>query len=117
MSADQLIAKALSTNSEEEAIACLLMARKKSMSMKNKISDEVPIDRQQLNDLVRKYNDLVNNYVDLTSVKNDYRQKFVDADAKFIKSKKQASFYLSLVYLSGFIITILAALLTGIALS
>lgn len=116
MSADQLIAKALSTDSEEEAIACLRMARKKSMVMKNKISSEISKDRQQLIDLVHKYNELVNNYIDLTAVKNDYRQKFVDADAKFIKSKKQVSFYLSIVYLSGMIITTLATLLTGIAL-
>jgi hypothetical protein len=115
MSADQLIAKALSTTSEQEAIACLLMARKKSMVMKNKISSETTEDRQKLIDLVDKYNDLVNNYIDLLATKNDYRQKFADADAKFIKSKKQSEFYLSLVYFLGFTIVTLAALLTGIA--
>lgn len=33
MSADQLIAKALSTTSEDEAIACLVMARKKGLKI------------------------------------------------------------------------------------
>lgn len=115
MSADQLIAKALSTTSEQEAIACLRMARKKSMVMKNTISSEITEDRQKLIDLVDKYNNLVNDYVILVTTKNNYQQKFLDANAKFIKFKKRSEFYLSLVYFLGFTIVTLATLLTGIA--
>lgn len=62
MSADQLIAKALSTTSEEEAIACLVMARKKGFKLGSSAYDIHTIESRtdQLRNLLDMYNTLRN---------------------------------------------------------
>jgi hypothetical protein len=87
MSANQLIAKALSTASEEEAIACLRMARKKSLKMNGSIPEEVSEDRQKLINLINKYNELARSYNALMEMRNEYRQQYVDSRALLDKTK------------------------------
>jgi hypothetical protein len=72
MSADQLIAKALSTDSEDEAIACLVMARKKGLklgSVKTDGKHTVESRTRQLQNLLDMYNKLKSDHYD---VKNFY---------------------------------------------
>jgi hypothetical protein len=66
MSADQLIAKALSTTSEEEAIACLVMARKKGLKLGSSGSSQgghtVESRTAELRNMIEKYNNLAEKY-------------------------------------------------------
>ncbi len=60
MSADQLIAKALSTDSEDEAIACLVMARKKGLKLGVSADGKhtVKSSTKQLQNVLDMYNTL-----------------------------------------------------------
>jgi hypothetical protein len=79
MSADQLLAKALSTDSEDEAIACLRMARKKGFKLGTSNGGHTVESRtQQLRDMIDRYNQLGRDYHTLNGRLND-RNKENDA--------------------------------------
>lgn len=66
MSADQLLAKALSTDSEDEAVACLKMARKKGLKLGTSNNGHTVESRtQQLRDLLHMYNQLRSDHYDV----------------------------------------------------
>lgn len=66
MSADQLLAKALSTDSEDEAVACLKMARKKGLKLGTSNGAHTVESRtQQLRNLLDMYNELRSDYYDV----------------------------------------------------
>lgn len=86
MSADQLIAKALSTTSEEEAIACLVMARKKGMKLGSSSDGKHTVESRtkQLQNLLDMYNTLKRDHQKLINKFNEHEH-----DAS--KLKKQIS--------------------------
>jgi hypothetical protein len=69
MSADQLLSKALSTDSEDEAIACLKMARKKGLKLDSSSESNgkhtVESRTKQLQDLLDIYNQLRSDHYDV----------------------------------------------------
>ena len=69
MSADQLLSKALSTDSEDEAIACLRMARKKGLKLNSSGTSNgghtVESRTKQLQDLLDIYNQLRSDHYDV----------------------------------------------------
>jgi len=90
MSADQLIAKALSTTSEEEAIACLVMARKKGLKLGSSGSSQgghtVESRTAELRRVIDMYNNLVEKY---KSDINYHSQKVPVLEKRVAGLKKQ----------------------------
>lgn len=78
MSADQLLAKALSTDSEDEAIACLKMARKKGLKIStSKDGHTVESRTNQLQNLLDMYNKLRREYSALANKFNEHEHENV----------------------------------------
>ena len=73
MSADQLMSKALSTDSEDEAIACLVMARKKGLKLGSSVDGKHTVESRtnQLNNLLDMYNTLRRDHYKLVKQFND----------------------------------------------
>ena len=78
MSADQLLAKALSTDSEDEAIACLKMARKKGLKIStSKDGHTVESRTNQLQNLLDMYNKLRREHFALVNKFNEHEHENV----------------------------------------
>jgi hypothetical protein len=78
MSADQLLAKALSTDSEDEAIACLKMARKKNLKISTAEDGHTVESRtNQLIRLLEMYNNLRQDHYTLTNKFNEHEHENV----------------------------------------
>jgi hypothetical protein len=90
MSADQLIAKALSTTSEEEAIACLVMARKKGLKLVSSSDGKHTVESRtkQLQNLLDMYNTLKRDHQKLINKFNEHEHENVINASKL---KKQIS--------------------------
>lgn len=90
MSADQLIAKALSTSSEEEAIACLVMARKKGLKLGVSAHGKHTVESRtnQLRNLLDMYNKLNRDHRNLINKFNEHEHENVINASKL---KKQIS--------------------------
>jgi hypothetical protein len=76
MSADQILSKALSTDSEDEAIACLKMARKKGLKLDSSSESNgkhtVESRTNQLQNLLDMYNKLRREYSALANKFNEH---------------------------------------------
>ena len=81
MSADQLLSKALSTDSEDEAIACLRMARKKGLKLGSSGASNgvhtVESRTKQLQQLLDTYNELRQEHRVLKNKFNDHEHENV----------------------------------------
>lgn len=78
MSADQLLAKALSTDSEDEAIACLKMARKKGLKISTAEDGHTVESRtNQLQNLLDMYNKLRLEHFMLKNTFNEHEHENV----------------------------------------
>jgi len=86
MSADQLISKALSTDSEDEAIACLVMARKKGLKLGSSADGKHTVESRtiQLRNLWDMYNMLRNDNREL-------KKELDSRDSEVSKLNKQLS--------------------------
>lgn len=88
MSAEQLIAKALSTDSEDEAIACLRMARKKGL---NSSSPSTSKGRHTVESRTNQLQDLLDTYNRLRSDHYYLKKRLRDRDEETSALKKQVS--------------------------
>jgi hypothetical protein len=81
MSADQILSKALSTDSEDEAIACLKMARKKGLKLDSSSESNgkhtVESRTKQLQQLLDTYNELRQEHRVLKNKFNDHEHENV----------------------------------------
>jgi len=86
MSADQLMSKALSTDSEDEAIACLVMARKKGLKLGSSVDGKHTVESRtnQLKNLLDMYNVLRSDNWDL-------KKELISRDSEVSKLNKQIS--------------------------
>jgi hypothetical protein len=83
MSANQLMSKALSTDSEDEAIACLVMARKKGLKLGVTAAGKNTTD--QLQSLLNKYSKLNRDHCNLIIKFNEREQEGITRAYKLNK--------------------------------
>ena len=88
MSADQLISKALSTDSEDEAIACLVMARKKGLKLG---ASSEPKGKHTVDSRTKQLNNLLDMYNVLRSDNWDLKKELISRDSEVSKLNKQIS--------------------------
>jgi ribosomal protein L29 len=107
MSADQILSKALSTESEDEAIACLKMARKKGLKLDSSSESNgkhtVESRTKQLQELLDRFNQLRQDYY---ALKNKFNTQEHDNVAYVSELKKRISWTRKLAVI-GLILSIM----------
>jgi hypothetical protein len=110
MSADQLIAKALSTTSEEEAIACLVMARKKGLKLG---SANVSNSKHTVESRTRQLQNLLNDYNILQDEHWLLKNKLNEQAHKSVKNISALKVQLSWTRMLAVIAVILSIMITA----
>jgi len=113
MTANQLLSKALSTESEDEAISCLKMARKKGLKLEGDINNRYY--KGKLKDYASVVSALEGDVIDKLRLNTLQRKEIYDLEDKLYHAKDRLHTYEAWLIVAAFAITM--GLLTIIILT